>query len=218
MHKKIWAMFALAAAGAAPAVSMADTSANVGWVSDYLFRGIYQADSSASAGFDYTGKNGAYLGTWGANVGSGLEVDLYGGYGHSSGKFSWTAGYTGYFYTDNFDNYYNEANGNLSYGIFSLDLAAGRYEVPGNTQNYTFGAITVSPKKSPYFKIGGFGQDFSGSYFELGYGFNVAGLDMSVAMTYSNDLQVTNPAEGESGRYAVTVGFTKTINIGGGKK
>lgn len=217
MNKKILAMLAVLVVGAAPAVSMADTSANVGWISDYLFRGIYQADSSASAGLDWSGKGGAYLGTWGANVGSGLEVDLYGGYSGGSGDFSWKGGYQGYFYTDTFDNYYNEANGNISYGIFSLDLAVGKYEVPGNTQNYTFGAITLSPKKSPYFKIGGFGQDFSGSYFEMGYGFTVSGLDVSVAMIYSNDLTVTNPAEGESGRYALTVGFTKTIDLGGKK-
>jgi len=33
--------------------SVAGVSANVGFVSDYYFRGVYQASSSASAGLDY---------------------------------------------------------------------------------------------------------------------------------------------------------------------
>ena len=33
-----------------PATSMAEVSANIGWVSEYLYRGIFQEDSSASAG------------------------------------------------------------------------------------------------------------------------------------------------------------------------
>ena len=215
MNKKILAMLAVLVVGTAPAVSMADTSANVGWISDYLFRGVYQAGSSASGGIDWSGKGGAYLGTWAANVKQGLEVDLYGGYGGGKGDFSWKGGYTGYYYTDVFDNYYQEINGNLSYGILSVDLAVGHYMVPGDTQTYTFGAITLSPKNAPYFKIGGFGQDSSGSYFEMGHGFTVAGLDMSIAMVYSKDLQVT-PNAGD-GRFALTVGFTKTIDLGGKK-
>ena len=70
-----------------PAVSIADVSANFGMVSDYLYRGIYQAGSSASAGIDYESENGFYIGTWGADVGTGIETDLYLGYGGETGEF-----------------------------------------------------------------------------------------------------------------------------------
>ena len=62
--------------------AMADWSANVGLVSDYHFRGIQQTESaSASAGIDYE-NGGIYAGVWTAEVEDGLEVDIYGGYGH----------------------------------------------------------------------------------------------------------------------------------------
>ena len=48
----------LAASTVASSVAMAGASANVGYVSDYVFRGIYQAASSASAGLDYDFGNG----------------------------------------------------------------------------------------------------------------------------------------------------------------
>ena len=62
----------------ASTIASADWSANIGWASDYHFRGILQKSSSASGGIDYT-KNGFYVGTWVADVagpyGDGLEVD-----------------------------------------------------------------------------------------------------------------------------------------------
>ena len=71
--------------GLVPAVSMAVVSANFGFVTDYVYRGIYQAPSSASAGIDYENENGFYIGTWGADVGVGIETDVYFGYGGEVG-------------------------------------------------------------------------------------------------------------------------------------
>ena len=71
--------------GLVPAAAMADLSANVGMVSDYIFRGVYQEDTSASAGLDYEDESGFYIGTWGADVGDGLETDLYFGYAGEAG-------------------------------------------------------------------------------------------------------------------------------------
>ena len=59
------------------AVASADVSYNVGYVSEYYYRGIYQKNSSASAGIDYE-EGGFYVGAWTADVGDGLEYDLYG--------------------------------------------------------------------------------------------------------------------------------------------
>jgi uncharacterized protein (TIGR02001 family) len=73
----------------------AELTANVGWVSEYHFRGLFQKTSSASAGLDFD-QGGFYLGTWAGDVGDGAEVDLYGGYLWESGDFSLGAGATAY--------------------------------------------------------------------------------------------------------------------------
>src|ERR1039457_5226361 len=87
------------AALAAPGVAMADAApaaapapavvANVGWVSNYVFRGITQTigKPAVQGGFDYSHSSGFYAGVWGSNVswitGSGaagdasLETDTY---------------------------------------------------------------------------------------------------------------------------------------------
>ena len=77
-------------------------SANVGYVSDYVFRGISQTSGGTSffnssaiqGGLDYSfGDSGFYVGTWGSNVNYGavggpdLEVDVYAGWNHDLGEF-----------------------------------------------------------------------------------------------------------------------------------
>jgi uncharacterized protein (TIGR02001 family) len=194
---------------------MAEVSANIGWVSDYVFRGIYQEDSSAYAGIDYENENGFYLGTWGADVGQGLETDVY--FGYSGGDdFTYSIGYTGYYYTDDFDGSYNEVNLGIGYGIFALDVALGEYDAdtlsPGaGTTDYTFTSVTISPEKWPYFKFGSFSQDADGDYFEIGYTWSLEddGIDLSIAVIDTDDFPGTN-----SGNTTLTFGITKTIGIG----
>ena len=76
----------------------ADWSANIGWASDYHYRGIFQSSSSAFAGIDYE-SGGFYAGSWTADVGDSLEVDGYFGYGGTLGDLSYGIGFTGYYYT-----------------------------------------------------------------------------------------------------------------------
>jgi uncharacterized protein (TIGR02001 family) len=200
-----------AAAAAVPATSMADASANVGWVSDYIFRGIHQNSSSAFAGVDYSTDSGFYIGNWNADVGQGLENDLY--FGYSAGdKVTWKVGYTGYFYTDDFDDTYNEINLGVGYGIFALDVAVGKWDGFGNKQDYTFTSITITPEKGPYYKIGSFSQDFDGSYFELGYSYHIEDMDadLTFAWDYSNDLYVAK----NGGDNAIVFGIKKNFALG----
>jgi len=204
----------LASAAAFPVVSAAEVTANVGWVSQYLFRGIFQEDSSASAGIDYASDGGFYIGTWGADVGDGLETDLYFGYGGESGDFSWSAGYTGYYYTDDFDDTYQEINLGVAYGIFALDYAIGEWDGFGNPADYTFTSLTLAPEVGPYYTFGSHGDDFDGDYVELGYGFDFMGADLSIALTFSDDLPVSDPDDGESGEYTLVFGFTKGLTFG----
>ena len=174
--------------GCVPAVSMADFSANVGMVSDYIYRGVFQSASSASAGLDYEDDNGFYIGAWGADVGDGIETDLYFGYGSEIGDFTWGIGYTGYYYTDTFDETYTEVNLSLGYGMFSLDVALGDYDIPDPTaDDYTFVSLTLELPNGPYFTYGSFGDEFDGDYLEIGYGFEWEGLDLSIALVTSDD-------------------------------
>lgn len=104
--KKVLLATAVAAAFAAPASVWAQAAAapasphtvtgNVGFASDYRFRGISQTfgKPALQGGFDYSHASGLYVGTWASNVYGGstlqplgqvynngsLELDVYGGY------------------------------------------------------------------------------------------------------------------------------------------
>ena len=65
-----------------------DLSANVGVVSDYLFRGISQTNNHGAiqGGIDLKHSSGVYVGTWMSSLNTGFadhEEDLYIGYGYS---------------------------------------------------------------------------------------------------------------------------------------
>ena len=164
----------------------AQLSANVGWASEYHFRGILQKTSSASAGLDY-GSGGFYVGTWAADVGDGLEVDGYFGYGGEVEDFSYSIGYTGYFYTGDFDDTYQEINLGGGYGPLTVDVALGEYEnFTGPTLDYTYYAVGLEAAGF-YGKYGGFSQDFDGNYLEFGYGTTIAELDFGVVLILADD-------------------------------
>jgi uncharacterized protein (TIGR02001 family) len=76
-------------------------------VSDYRFRGISQTyeGPAVQGGFDYSHSSGFYLGNWNSNVasqvytgGSGIEMDVYGGYRRSFNGFGFDVGYLYYHY------------------------------------------------------------------------------------------------------------------------
>ena len=164
----------------------ADWSANIGWASDYYYRGIFQASSSASAGIDYE-NGGFYAGTWTADVGDGLEVDGYFGYGGALGDLSYGIGFTGYYYTQDFDDTYEEINLSAGYGIATVDVALGRYDNFGNgQQNYTFYSLTLE-KQGFYGKYAGFARDFDGDYFEFGYAASLAEVDLGLSVIFASD-------------------------------
>ena len=164
----------------------ADWSANLGFASEYYYRGIFQESTSANGGIDFD--NGSfYVGTWAADVGDGLEVDGYFGYGFNLGEVDLTVGFTGYYYTGDFDDTYQELNFGAELGPLTLDVAIGEYEnFDGPTQNYTFYSLMFE-KNGFYGKFGGFAQDFEGEYFEAGYGTSVAEVDLALSVIISNE-------------------------------
>ena len=172
---------------AVSSVASADLTANIGYASEYVFRGIPQKTSSASAGLDYE-TGGFYVGTWAADVGDGLEVDVYGGYGFDvSESFSLSFGGTGYFYTGDFDDTYLEINIGAAYKFISLDVAVGKYDnFDGPTLDYTYYALTAEAENGLYATVAGFAQDFQGEYLELGYGMSLAEIDLGVGLIFGN--------------------------------
>lgn len=123
-------------------------SANVGFVSEYFFRGLSQSDDgpAVQGGFDYelelSKPVSLYLGVWGSNVdfndgndGATLETDVYGGLTGEIGKtgVSWDLGFIYYAYPG--------AANNLDYDFVEVQGALG----------YDFGpaAVTVSLNYSP---------------------------------------------------------------------
>lgn len=175
--------------------AQAEVSANLGFASEYYYRGIFQAESSASGGIDYE-NNGFYAGTWGADVGDGLEVDGYFGYSGEVSGIGFSVGYTGYFYTGDFDDTYQEINFGSTYGLLTLDVAVGEYDnFDGPTLDYTYYALTVE-KNGFYGKYAGFSQDASGEYFEAGYSASVADIDLGVNLIF-NDKDLSGIGESD---------------------
>ena len=176
-----------AMAATTSAYAEGEVSYNIGYASEYYFRGIKQKDSSASMGADYE-NGGFYIGTWAADVGDGLEVDGYFGYGiETEGGFSASLGFTGYYYTGEFDDTYEEVNLNLGYGMFGLEYSVGEWDGFGAPADYDFLALTISGENGFYGTYGSFGDDFDGDYLELGYGTTIADLDIGIAAIFSDE-------------------------------
>lgn len=183
---KLAAALSLATCAMVSTSAFAEVAYNVAWTSEYYFRGILQKESSASAGVDLT-QGGFYAGAWAADVGDGLEVDGYGGYSFAS-ESGLTAkiGVTGYYYTGEFDDTYEEINFGLGYKMVSFEYNTGEYDGFGAEADYDFMAITLA-NAGFYGKFGTWGDDFDGDYFEFGYGFSLADVDMSIAAIFNDE-------------------------------
>ncbi|WP_310450889.1 TorF family putative porin [Sulfuritalea sp.] len=98
------------AQAAAPASPHTFTG-NVGFATEYLYRGIAQTRGKPAlqGGFDYAHASGLYAGAWGSNISwigdavagasASLEIDVYGGYkGSFGGDFGYDIGVLTYNY------------------------------------------------------------------------------------------------------------------------
>tara|TARA_B110000908_G_scaffold125961_1_gene147743 strand:+ start:531 stop:1175 length:645 start_codon:yes stop_codon:yes gene_type:complete len=167
----------------ASATGIEGLSANIGAVSQYIFRGIEQTSTaSASAGLDYELGNFS-VGTWAADVEDGLEIDFYGSYGNElDNGFGYSLGFTTYQYTGDFDTQYNEINLGASYKFLSIAYSIGTWEVEaGDDQDYDFLSITAE-YEGFYATYGTWGDEFDGDYIELGFGTEIASFDVGVAV------------------------------------
>ena len=115
---------------------------------------------------------------------------MYFGYGATVGDVDLSVGYTGYFYTGDFDDTYQEINLGAGFGVVSLDVAVGQYDnFSGPTLDYTYYALTFAGESGLYATLAGFSQDAEGEYLEVGYGTTVteAEIDLGVALIFAND-------------------------------
>ncbi len=185
-------------------------SANVGFLSDYFYRGLPQGSSSGSAGLDFTVSK-VYLGTWAADVAAGNEVDVYLGVGHEVDDFSVSLGGTGYFYTDDtFDRTYLEGNLNVGYDFISAEFSYGTHDVvAADDETYWFLAGTVE-QWGLFATFGMFGKDLDGEYYEAGYAVSVGDFDLTASWLYSTDDILGTPDVDD---HTIIFGISYTFDI-----
>jgi uncharacterized protein (TIGR02001 family) len=153
--KKLVLVTAVAAALAAPTMVMAQAApaaapasphtftANVGLVSDYLFRGISQTRGKPAlqGGADYSHSSGLYAGIWGSNIkwvsdaqntSVPLEIDVYGGFKNAfaGGDWNYDVGLITYNYSGSKDVPLNgsaKANTSEVYGALGWKWLTAKY-------------------------------------------------------------------------------------------
>ena len=171
--------------------AQAELTGNIGWDSEYIFRGISQSDSSVNGGIDWEAtigdsNVGYYVGTWAADVDEGLEIDYYGGLTAGLGDFELLAGFTYYDYTDDFDDTYKEINLGVGWKFLSVSAAIGEYDnFDGDTQDYQYYEVTAE-HNGFFATVGSFHDDFDGEFVQAGYGTQIIGVDVTASWIYSN--------------------------------
>ena len=187
------------------APTYAEWSGNIGYASEYFYRGIYQEESSASAGIDFE-SNGFNIGTWVADVGDGVETDVYGGYTYSGDDWSLGLGITGYYYSDDFDETYEEVNFSASWSFISIGYSVGEWDGFGAPQDYDF--LEIGFEYNGFSALfGSFGDEFDGDYFQLGYGTTIAEVDVGVSYIYSSDFADADLNGGDDSHIIFTLGY-----------
>ena len=205
----------------------AKLSGNAGILSDYIYRGIPQSSGTGNGGLDLE-IGGFYLGTWIADVeDEGIEQDFYGGYVHefTNGLYL-GAGYTSYQYPDNFDNEYNEVNlyAGWSNDVWNFDVeySDGEYngnffDDAGNIEGDEYGFLAITGGwNGLYVTYGDFTKDADddgGSYWELGYGLEVAGFDVTAAIVHSDANLLNSGGDDDDDETEAYVGIHRTFDI-----
>ena len=179
-------MMAHSGDGVAEEGSSSGVSYNIGYMSDYWYRGYFISESSVSFGADVEMGN-FYVGTWWADVDTGMEYDVYAGYNFALMGIPMYAGFTGYYYTDNYDSDYEEYNIGADLGFMSIDAAIdGDYELAAGDQGYQHYTITVplSPVgiNMDYVYQTWTGEAVVGHNHELHYSMTVSGVDVGLVV------------------------------------
>lgn len=200
-----------------PNAAASELSANVGFTSNYLWRGMEQTggDAAVSGGIDFSNDSGFYVGTWASNAswapGMTYELDFYGGFaGKLSESVEYDIGFIYYAYPDetsgNAD--FSEIYGSVSFDTgLSLGLAVlvdGEGADAGDTlyasADYEF---TVGNDATVNVHLGSYSGDwlaedmieYGVSLSKSGFTFGVSDTDMDgddvkVYVSYSMDIEL----------------------------
>ena len=174
-------------------------SYNIGYMSDYWYRGVFQSESAVSFGADVEAGN-LYVGTWMADVDQGIEMDVYGGYEFTILGMDSYIGATGYYYSDNFDSDYEEINTGLSYGRISYDYSVGKYKTT-TEQDYSWSEVTMSFTDNLSVSYGEWGKDLKGSVTKVNFNKTIHDIDFGVEVG-KNDSDTTGAAKYVDTTYA----------------
>ena len=210
-------------------------SSNMGFMSDYIYRGVHQAGSSGYGGFDLEYGN-FYVGTWFAdlqeggwntNTHRGFEYDVYAGIGFDiTDAMSAYVGYTIYRYTDKganaFDDDYDEVNVGVSFALtddisLSLDYSNGENTATDQSETDYDILTTTIEYMGAYFTYGDWGvsEDDTGEtdaeYIEIGYSRTVGDFDLGGAFVLSEKELATASDTAEDGDFSR---FVMTISTG----
>lgn len=152
---------ALTAPGVAMAGEASPISANVGFTTDYLFRGISQTGSKPAiqGGIDYAHASGFYAGIWGSNISwlsdagvannASVELDTYLGFRNSlTEDFGYDVGFLRYNYPGSYAAAAVKADTNELYGAVSYKWITAKYSY---STGDTFGAAAA--KGSNYLEL-----------------------------------------------------------------
>ena len=213
-------------------VSQAETeisySANIGFMSDYMYRGIHQSSSSAMGGLDIEYGN-FYIGTWWADLqedgwvaGShrGFEYDVYAGFGFDiTDAISASIGYTIYRYTDKganaFDDDYDEVNIGLGFAAsdslsFAIDYAIGENTATDQSET-DYDVLTIAVDyMGIYALFGTWGvteddaskSEVDADWMEFGYSRSVGDFDLSAGFVLSEKELATASDTAEDGDFS----------------
>jgi uncharacterized protein (TIGR02001 family) len=204
-----------------------ELTANIGAVSNYLFRGVTQTDDDAAiqGGIDWAHSSGFYLGTWASNVdfgdGTSAEVDLFGGYDFAVGDFDLGVNTIYYWYPDGSNIDYWEIGGSGGWRWLSAGI---QYTVYGEANDgafqehdvYYYGGLDFEPLENwgLGFKLGYYDFDDSDadSYTHWGVSVSRSAGDFG---TFSFNYEATNSSSGDSPSDTndpkFWVGWTKTF-------
>jgi len=177
-----------APAAAAP-VSPHSFSSNIGFYSDYVFRGISYARERGAiqGGFDYAHASGVYLGLWASNVhkdalyGNTVELDIYGGYVHKfTDDLNLNVGFLQFYYPDN-EKIANqsanttELNAAVTYKYLTLKHSYALTDFFGvNTRS--FGNTAIGNH------VTGTGDSKGSGYTELNFNYKLPFQDINLAL------------------------------------
>lgn len=152
-------VFAEEAAAPAAAPEAKPLTANVGLVSNYIFRGISQTQGKPAiqGGFDYAHESGLYVGTWGSNVNwvsatgikddNSMEWDFYAGYkGTFAEDFSYDAGVLQYYYPGTLNAGAANANSTEVYALIGWKFITLKYNY--TVSSHLFGWVGTSGEKT----------------------------------------------------------------------